>query len=204
MPYRRSSAVQARLDARRDVILEAAVRLLARQGYAGCSVAAIAAEAGISAGSVYQSFSGKSELAAVLFRTLAARELEAVTAAAGRPGSAAERVAAAVEAFAARALQAPRRAFAMLAEPADPAVDTERLLFRRAFRDVYAERIAAGVATGELPPQLPELTAAALVGAIAEALVGPLADGDASPDDVIPELITFTLRALGGHDGADA
>ncbi len=113
-------------------------------------------------------------------------------------------MAAAVETFAYRALQAPRRAFALLAEPADPAVDAERLVFRRAFRDVYAQQIAAGVACGELPPQSPELTAAALVGAIAEALVGPLADGDAAPGDVIPGLITFTLRALGGHDAADA
>ncbi|MEU3312576.1 TetR/AcrR family transcriptional regulator [Streptomyces sp. NPDC006687] len=204
MPYRRPPVVQARLDARRDRILEAAVRLLSRQGYAGCSVAAIAAEAGISTGSVYQSFSGKSELAAALFRTLAAREVAAVTAAAERPGTAAQRVAAAAETFASRALQAPRRAFALLAEPADPAVDTERLVFRRAFRDVFARRIAAGTAAGELPAQAPELTAAALVGAIAEALVGPLADGDAAPDEVIPGLITFTLRALGGHDAADA
>ncbi|MEU3777022.1 TetR/AcrR family transcriptional regulator [Streptomyces sp. NPDC032472] len=204
MPYRRPPAVQARLDARRDRVLEAAVRLLSREGYGGCSVAAIAAEAGISTGSVYQSFSGKSELAAALFRTLVARELEAVAAAAERPGTAAQRVAAAVETFASRALQAPRRAFALLAEPADPAVDTERLVFRRAFRDVYAQRIAEGVAGGELPPQTPELTAAALVGAIAEALVGPLADGDAAPGDVIPGLITFTLRALGGHDAPDA
>ncbi|MCF3180132.1 MULTISPECIES: TetR/AcrR family transcriptional regulator [unclassified Streptomyces] len=204
MPYRRPPAVQARLDARRDRVLEAAVRLLSREGYAGCSVAAIAAEAGISTGSVYQSFSGKSELAAALFRTLVAREVAAVTAAADRPGTAAERVAGAVETFASRALQAPRRAFALLAEPADPAVDTERLVFRRAFRDVFAAQIAAGAAAGELPPQAPELTAAALVGAIAEALVGPLADGDAAPGEVIPGLITFTLRALGGHDAADA
>ncbi|MCP3756989.1 TetR/AcrR family transcriptional regulator [Streptomyces sp. TBY4] len=204
MPYRRPPAVQARLDARRDEVLEAAVRLLSREGYAGCSVAAIAAEAGISTGSVYQSFSGKSELAAVLFRTLVAREVEAVAAAADRPGPAPQRVAAAVEVFATRALQAPRRAFALLAEPADPAVDTERLVFRRAFRDVYAQAVAAGVAASELPPQSPDLTAAALVGAIAEALIGPLADGDAAPDDVIPALITFTLRALGGHDAADA
>ncbi|GAA0317639.1 TetR/AcrR family transcriptional regulator [Streptomyces polychromogenes] len=204
MPYRRPPAVQARLDARRDQVLEAAVRLLSREGYAGCSVAAIAAEAGISTGSVYQSFSGKSELAAALFRTLVAREVEAVTAAADRPGTAAQRVAAAVETFASRALQAPRRAFALLAEPADQAVDTERLVFRRAFRDVFARQVAAGVAQRELPPQVPELTAAALVGAIAEALVGPLADGDAAPGEVVPGLITFTLRALGGHDAADA
>lgn len=199
MPYRRTPAVQARLDARRDQVLDAAVRLLAREGYAGCSVAAIAAAAGISTGSVYQSFAGKSELAAALFRTLVVREVEAVTAAADGPGTAAERIAAAVETFAARALAAPRRAFALLAEPVDPAVDTERLVFRRAFRDVYAGLIAEGIAVGELPPQAPELTAAALVGAIAEALIGPLADGDATPEDVIPALITFTQRAIGGH-----
>ncbi|MBT2395407.1 TetR/AcrR family transcriptional regulator [Streptomyces sp. ISL-100] len=204
MPYRRPPAVQARLDARRGQVLEAAIRLLSRTGYAGCSVAAIAAEAGISAGSVYQSFSGKSELAAALFRTLAAREVEAVTAAAERTGTAAQRVAATVEVFATRALHSPRRAFALLAEPADPAVDTERLVFRRAFRDVYADLIAEGVASGELPPQSPELSAAAVVGAIAEALVGPLADGDAAPQDVIPALTAFTLRSLGGHVVADA
>ncbi|WP_308315721.1 hypothetical protein [Streptomyces sp. ISL-100] len=124
--------------------------------------------------------------------------------AAERPGTAAERVAAAVEVFAARALQSPRRAFALLAEPADLAVDTERLVFRRAFRDVYAGLIAEGVASGELPPQPPELAAAALVGAIAEALVGPLADGDAAPGDVIPALTAFTLRSLGVDVVADA
>ncbi|MFJ5553293.1 TetR/AcrR family transcriptional regulator [Streptomyces sp. NPDC093225] len=204
MPYRRTPAVQARLDARRERVLEAAVRLLSREGYAGCSVAAIAAEAGVSTGSVYQSFSGKSELAAGLFRTLVAREVAAVTAAAAGPGTAAELTAAAVETFAVRALAAPRRAFALLAEPVDPAVDTERLVFRRAFRDVFAGLVAEGVAGGELPPQAPELTAAALVGAVAEALVGPLADGDAAPEDVVPALITFTLRALGGHVAADA
>ncbi|MEV6956637.1 TetR/AcrR family transcriptional regulator [Streptomyces sp. NPDC051183] len=204
MPYRRPPAVQARLDARRDQVLEAAVRLLSREGYAGCSVAAIAAEAGISAGSVYQSFSGKAELAAALFRALAAREVAAVTDAAAGPGTAGERVAAAVETFAARALQSPRRAFALLAEPVDPAVDTERLVFRRAFRDVFAVLIAAGVASGELPAQTPESTAAALVGAVSESLVGPLADGDAASGDVVPALITFSLRALGGHVAADA
>ncbi|MCP3756996.1 TetR family transcriptional regulator [Streptomyces sp. TBY4] len=167
MPYRRPPAVQARLDARQELVLEAAIRLLSREGYAGCSVAAIAAEAGIS-------------------------------------GTAAQRVAAATEVVATRALHAPRRAFALLAEPADPAVDTERLVFRRAFRDVYARAIAAGVAAGELPPQSPELTAAALVGAIDEALVGPLADGDAASGGVVSALITFTLRALGGHVVADA
>lgn len=204
MPYRRTPAVQARLDGRREALLAAAAELLAERGYAGCSVAAVAERAGIATGSVYQHFTGKAELAVELFRTVVGGEVAAVTAAAGRPALAPQqRVTAVVETFAARALKAPRLAYALLAEPVDPAVDAERLVFRRAFRDVIAAQVAAGVATGDLPLQDPELTAAALVGAVGEALVGPLADG-AAPADLLPALLSFTLRALGGHDAADA
>ncbi|WP_377271246.1 TetR/AcrR family transcriptional regulator [Peterkaempfera sp. SMS 1(5)a] len=204
MPYRRTPAVQARLDGRRDALLRAAAELLAEQGYTGCSVAAVADRAGIATGSVYQHFTGKAELAVELFRTVVGGEVAAVTAAASGPAlTPQQRVTAVVETFAARALRAPRLAYALLAEPVDPAVDAERLVFRRTFRDVIAAQIAAGVAAGDLPRQDAELTAAALVGAVGEALVGPLAAG-AAPADLVPALLSFTLRALGGHDAADS
>jgi AcrR family transcriptional regulator len=190
------------MDAQRDTVLDAAVALLAEQGYAGCSMAAVAARAGIATGSVYRHFPGKSELAAELFRTVVSREVSAVSDASQGPGEITERIVAVVETFARRAMKSPRLAYALLAEPVDPAVDEERLVFRRAFRDVFAERIAEGVAQGVLPKQDPHLTAAALVGAGAEALVGPLAEGTADLD-TIPGLVTFTLRALGAahvHD----
>ncbi|MEV2237325.1 hypothetical protein [Micromonospora sp. NPDC049891] len=47
-----------------------------------------------------------------------------------------------------------------------------------------------------MPPQDPELTSTAVVGALAEAMVGPLAAGVAGPD-TIAGLITFIHRALG-------
>ncbi|MER7913073.1 TetR/AcrR family transcriptional regulator [Streptomyces sp. NPDC096068] len=205
MPYRRTPAVQARLDAQRASVVEAALGLLAEQGYAGCTVAAVAARAGIATGSVYRHFDGKSELAVELFRTVVGREVAAVSEAAGHPGhrTAAERVVAVIETFALRALKSPRLAYALLAEPVDPAVDAERLVFRRTFRDVFAARVEEGVRSGELPPQDPVLTASALVGAGAEALVGPLAEGSVGPDTV-PALVTFTLRALGVPDADHA
>ncbi|WP_091285922.1 TetR/AcrR family transcriptional regulator [Amycolatopsis xylanica] len=196
MPYRRTPAVQARMDAQRASVLNAAIELLAEQGYAGCSMAAVAAKAGIATGSMYQHFENKAELAVELFRTVCAREVAAVVEA-SQEGELVDRVVAVIETFAGRALKAPRLAYALLAEPVDPAVDEERLIFRRAFRDVFAERIAEAVDQGVLPPQDPHLTAAALVGAGAEALVGPLVDGAASPGTV-PALVQFTLRALGG------
>ncbi|QUH03398.1 TetR/AcrR family transcriptional regulator [Saccharopolyspora erythraea] len=203
MPYRRTPAVQARMDAQRQVVLDAAIALLAERGYAGCSMAAVAAEAGIATGSVYRHFPSKAELAAELFRTVVSREVAAVAEASRRPGDLVQRIVAVIETFAARALKAPRLAYALLAEPVDPAVDAERLVFRRAFRDVFAEHIAEGVDRGELPAQDPRVTAAALVGAGAEALVGPLAEGASGPD-TIPALVTFTLRALGVADARHA
>jgi AcrR family transcriptional regulator len=204
MAYRRTPAIQARLDAQREAVLNAAVELLAARGYAGCSMAAVAAQAGLATGSMYRHFSGKAALAVELFRTVVTGEVTAVTAAASRPGlSPQQRVTAAVETFAARALKAPRLAYALLAEPVDPAVDAERLAFRRAFRELIAIHVADGIAAGELPPQDPRLTAAALVGAVGEALVDPLRAGP-TPDALIPALNSFTLRALGGQHDADA
>ncbi|HEV7203004.1 MAG TPA: TetR/AcrR family transcriptional regulator [Jatrophihabitans sp.] len=203
MAYRRTPQIQARLDAQRQAILAGAAQLLAEQGYAGCSMAGVAARAGIASGTLYNHFTSKSDLLAELFRTVVTREVEAVRAAAAAESSALDRTTAVIETFAGRALKQPRRAYALLAEPVDPAVDELRLEFRRAFRDVIAAAVEQGVADGELPPQNPTVVAAALVGAIGEALVGPLASGVAEPD-AVPTLIEFAHRAVGGTARAHA
>lgn len=197
MAYRRTPNVEARLQAQREMILHAASHILTDGGYAACTVAAVAERAGIASGTVYNHFTNKSALVAELFRRHVTREVDAVRAA-STLGTSLERTSAVIETFAGRALKHPRRAYALLAEPADPAVDQLRLAFRTAFRDVIADAIADGVGAGELPPQNPVVVAAALVGAIAEALIGPLATGTDDPE-TIPTLITFTHRAIGGH-----
>jgi AcrR family transcriptional regulator len=194
--YRRTPLIQARLDAQRAAILTAASELLAEHGYAGCSMAAVAGRAGVATGTVYKEFPSKADLVAELFRSIVSREVDAVRAAA-QTGTAAERTAAVIETFAGRALKQPRRAYALLGEPVDPTVEELRLEFRRAFRDVIAAAIAAGVTAGELPAQNATVVAAALVGAISEALVGPLAAGHEDPETV-PTLIEFAHRAIGG------
>jgi AcrR family transcriptional regulator len=207
--YRRTPHIEARMRAQRDAILAAAANLLADGGYAACSIAAVAERAHVAAGTVYNHFTNKADLAAHVFRALAGRELTAVADAARHGASAAERVDAVIDVFAARALKEPRRAYALLAEPADPAVDALRLEFRRSFRDVIAAAVADGVDRDELPPQRPAATAAALVGAIAEALVGPLSGaaeaGDTSDTyDAVPALLSFARRAIGAAPGGSA
>ena len=68
-----------------------------------------------------------------------------------------------------------------------------------------AALLRAGIAAGELPEQNVELAAAALVGAIAEALVGPLspiAGQVASDDELVATLVRFCRRSVGAGDGA--
>jgi AcrR family transcriptional regulator len=200
--YRRTPQIQARIDAQRAAIVAAAAALLAEEGYAGCSMAAVATRAGVAAGTVYNHFAGKSDLIAEVFRTIVSHEVEVVRAAAAT-GTAAERATAVLETFARRALKSPKRAYALLVEPVDPVIDELRLEFRRTFREVITEAISRGVASGELPPQNASVVAAALVGALAEARVLPLASGAEDPD-TLPTLIEFTLRAIGGSVDAHA
>lgn len=200
MAYRRTPAVQARLDAQAGLIVQAATKVLSRAGYAGLSMAAVAAEAGVATGTVYKNFGGKADLVSAVFRKVVAHEVQAVASAAAT-GTAVERVTAAVETFAGRALKNPKLAYVLLVEPVDTVVDTERLHFRRAFAEAFESAVAEGVSRGELPAQDAKTSAAALVGAIGEVLVGPLADAPHS-ESVVPELISFAIRALGVPDSS--
>ncbi|OZC58357.1 hypothetical protein CH289_01970 [Rhodococcus sp. RS1C4] len=229
MPYRRTSAVQARIDAGREKLFDAAVEVLSSQGYRGLSIASVAAAAGVSAGSVYTHFDSKSDLVVAIFRTVCGREVQAVVDAAGASGargmsnsgasgargmsnsgasgargisrtgsgSVVERVTAIVEIFAGRAMKNRTMAYALLAEPVDPAVDAERLVFRRSFAAAIGDAVADGIAAGDIPEQNVEIAAAALVGAVGEVLVGPLSPDRTDTADVIPDLVAFALRSLG-------
>ncbi|WP_063036900.1 TetR/AcrR family transcriptional regulator [Nocardia pseudovaccinii] len=202
MAYRRTPAVQARLDAQAGLIVQAATKVLSHAGYAGLSMAAVAAEAGVATGTVYKNFSGKADLVSAVFRKVVAHEVAAVVTASAS-GTAVERVTAAVETFAGRALKNPKLAYVLLVEPVDTVVDAERLRFRRAFAQAFESAVAEGVSRGELPAQDAKTSAAALVGAIGEVLVGPLADAPHS-ESVVPQLISFALRALGVRDESDS
>jgi AcrR family transcriptional regulator len=199
VPYRATERTEAQRLAARERIVGAAHALIARGGYREASVAAVARRAGVATGTVYRHFGSKAELFAEVFRRASQREVDATRAAAdaaGEPATAA--IAAAIEAFARRALRGRRLAWALLAEPVDPAVEAERLAFRRAYAAGFAALLADGIAAGELPEQDVALTAAALVGALGEALVGPLSPiaPRTDADALVRSLTTFCLRAV--------
>ena len=78
--------------------------------------------------------------------------------------------------------------------------DAPGLRFRTALVAEFARRIDAAIDSGHLPRQDAERAAAALVGALIEGLLGPLAPRGAAPRDDVQALALFALRALGVVD----
>jgi hypothetical protein len=76
-------------------------------------------------------------------------------------------------------------------------VEQERLTFRRAYADLFERALTDGMHRRELAPLDAQLTAAAIVGALAEALVGPLQHRHQGADALVAGLQTFVLRSVG-------
>ena len=114
-----------------------------------------------------------------------------------------EQLEAAVASFVRRALTGPNLAYAFIAEPAEPEVDAERIRCRKRFGDVFKAVLKHGVASGEFPKQNLDASAACLVGAFTEALVGPIGPSRKSlrdKDRLVNAICAFCARAVGAID----
>lgn len=199
MPYRATAYTNQRKAEVREAIIDATVRLLREGGYRAAGIDEIAERAGIASGSIYRHFDTKAALFSEVFRLLSGREVDAMAQALEGTGPIADRLVGAAEVFARRALKGRKVAYALIAEPVDVAVDEERLIYRREYAKTFAKAIRAGVANGELPLQDPELTAAAMVGALGEVLLGPLSVGSKTKDEAtVAKVAAFCRRAIGG------
>jgi len=220
MAYRETDHTRAKKTLTRERLLKAARNLVAEQGFAAATAAAVAERSGVAAGTIYRHFPNKAELVAEVFRYATAHEVanvlaasEALTAAESCSG----RIWRAVVTFAERALRGPQLAYALIAEPVDPRVEQERLHYRLAYAEIFEELIREGMQRGEFARQDAALSAAALVGLLAEALIGPLFPGqpealhagtaaaiqartvmsDSEQQQLIQQLGALCLRALG-------
>lgn len=204
MAYRRTEKVARRLAARHDAIIAAARTLAAERGMAAVQIVPVAQRAGIAAGTVYRYFPSKTEMVAALVAAISERELAAMRGAAGAAPGPLSALAAAIATFAARALAQRRLAWAVLAEPADPEIGDARMRYRRALTAELTARLSTAITAGHLPEQDAALTAAALVGALVEGLVGPLApdlpDDQVKAREAAQTLTLLALRAVGVVD----
>jgi len=187
----------------RERLLRAARQLIDEGGYGATSVLAIAERAGVASGTLYRHFASKEDLFVELFRDVCDHEDRAIAAALnglGQGPPATDVVEQIVGTFAQRALRNRRLAWALLAEPVDPRVDAERLAYRARSTERIEAVLQRGIDAGEIPEQNVSLTAAAVVGACGEVLVGPLSplgDGQPGAEEVVTSLRAFVRRAVG-------
>ncbi len=210
MAYRTTALRIDRDQLLRERILDSALLRLAEGGFANLTMQGLAETAGIATGSLYRHFRNKGELAAEVFKLASQHEVDALACVLRAPGAPAVRLALGIRQFAERAWHSRQLAFALIAEPVEPEVDEQRLRYREAYADLFAELLSEGVASGVFRCEAIHLYAACLVGAIAEALVGPLSpparaaraagQPDISLDVVCHSLISFCLRAVGAED----
>ncbi|MEP7030672.1 MAG: helix-turn-helix domain-containing protein [Pseudolabrys sp.] len=201
MPYRRTDNVVRRLAEREQAILDAASALAGEGGMAAVQIAEVAERAGIAAGTVYRYFPSKTDLIAELVAAVAATELDAMKAAADAAPGPLSALAASIATFAGRSLNARRLAWAVIAEPVDAEVDAMRLDFRQSLANELETRIRAAITGTLLPDQDARIASPAIVGALMEGLLGPLAplhdDDPAGKREAVQAATLLALRALG-------
>lgn len=204
MVYRRTQQVVKRLAARRQAILAAAREAAAEGGMAAVQIAPVAMRAHVAAGTVYRYFPSKADLIAELIAEVTRVELQAIRRAADAAPGPSSALAAAVTTVAVHVLSHRKLAWGILAEPVDVDVSASRLTSRREIAGELELRIAAAVRVGHLPAQDTALAATALLGALHEALVGPLAPDDlndpARMRDAVQTVTLLALRAVGVMD----
>lgn len=194
---------------RRTALIEAATAIVSEAGFRGASVKAITTRAGMSAGLLYSYATDADTLLSEVFRRSAGAELGHVTeaVAAAKPQGAPAQLTALIDAFTGRALKGRRLAWALLVEPVGKAIEAERLTYRLSYAGLLIEIVQRGIAEGDFPQQDARVTAAGIVGAISEALTGPLSplppidteDDDTVGDEtsLVSSIHTLCMRAVG-------
>jgi AcrR family transcriptional regulator len=109
-------------------------------------------------------------------------------------------LAACISTFAARALNDRRLTWAVLAEPVDADIDALRVEFRRAIAGELAWRINVAISGQHLSDLNARAAAPAIVGALLEGLIGPLASPGSNVREAVQAVTLLSLRALGVVD----
>lgn len=193
--------MQERLADNRQRIIAAARQLVAKGGFREASINAVSNTVGLSTGAIYRYFPSKADLFVEVLDSAVTNEIAVLRTVVDGPGTAKERLRAAIELFAERALEGPHLAYAFIAEPTDPEVEAARILCRRRFGEVFEEVIRSGIKTKEFAPQPVEISAACIVGAFTEALIRPVAPSGRQDSNrkLVKSIAAFCVHAATGQ-----
>ena len=201
MAYRRTEAMTGRLAERREAILAAARAMVMEDGFAGLSMQGVARRSGVATGTLYRYFPSKDALCAEVVTDVSDREVALLRRIALTSGTPLQRLHDAIATFSSRAVRARKLAYALMAEPVGRALDDLRIRYREQLAQVLVGLIEDAIADRSLPPQNPAASAAFMVGAFIEGVIGPHApDLPAAERAALAETIAgFCLRGAGAR-----
>jgi AcrR family transcriptional regulator len=204
LPYRHTEKIARHLSQRREAILAAARDIVASAGFHALNMQLVADKAGVAIGTLYRYFPSKDHLCAQIVTEISDRELAVLHRVAASTRGPLRRLRSAIETFTRRAIQARRLSYALMAEPVTPEVDRLRLHYRGELTGVLSGLIDECIAGGALPAQNATATAAFMVGAFIEGVIGPHAP-DISADRtkaLVKDIAGFCLKGAGaGPEG---
>jgi len=156
-------------------VLQVTRELISEGGWSAAQISTIASRAGLATGSVYRYFDSKVDLCVQVLAQVSQREAEVAASIIDSPGDATSRLHDVVAMFVRRAARQPRLAYALIAEPCEPALDEARLRYRDALARQIARLIDEGTKRGEFVDLPSDVLSTCITGAMMEPLIRPLA-----------------------------
>lgn len=198
----KQSLARARRDLYRNRILEAAERVFARNGYQRTRMQDIAAEAGISLGTLYSNCRGKEEIFAAIHETRGQELLEHAAQAATGALTPLQALIRGVRAYVEYLVQRPHYLRMHLNEGQPWALSptfiskAQRAQWERGVQ-LSVSVFAAGIADGTIVDDEPERLARLMIAAHQVYLVGWVQGGmKEAPDELIEAMQTHVMRAF--------
>jgi TetR/AcrR family fatty acid metabolism transcriptional regulator len=192
------TAAQSAIDKRR-IILEAAVRVFARQGFHTCRVSDIADEAGVAYGLVYHYFSSKEEILDTLFLERWDVMLEAISEVDASSRSPREKLQA-IAGFIVESYRHDPELMKVIIVEVTRAANTFGRTHLAKIREAYSQIagiVARAQAAGVFREQIsPEFAALAFYGLIEQVLTGWIFDSDSVGEDELESAKALIVETI--------
>jgi TetR/AcrR family transcriptional regulator, fatty acid metabolism regulator protein len=192
------TAAQSAIDKRR-IILEAAVRVFARQGFHTCRVSDIADEASVAYGLVYHYFSSKEEILDTLFLERWDVMLEAIAEVDASPRSPREKLQA-IAGFIVESYRHDPELMKVIIVEVTRAANTFGRTHLAKIREAYGQIagiVARAQAAGVFREQIsPEFAALAFYGLIEQVLTGWIFDSDSVSEDELERAKSLIVETI--------